>query len=70
MKKDSAATHSHKHWHEGIFHKHAHYDGFVSGHHHGVAFRKKPKVIYIGENLEEKLAASIENVLARETHPR
>jgi len=52
---------NHPHWHMGIFHTHLHVDG-----HHGIAFRKQPNVIHVGENLEEKLAASIEKAKERD----
>ena len=52
---------NHPHWHVGVFHVHPHTDG-----HHGIAFRKQPKVIHVGENLEEKLAASIEKAKERD----
>ena len=54
-------VHDHGHWHEGMFHIHWHVDG-----HHGIAFRKKPNVVHVGENLEEKLAASIEAAKERD----
>ena len=53
--------HDHFHPHQGMAHSHEH-----DHHHHGIAFRKTPKIIYVGENLEEKLAASIEKAKERD----
>jgi len=57
MKREN--LHAHYHWHEGRGHSHFHENG-----HHGTPFHKPANVTHVGEDLTDKLEASIERIKA------